>query len=404
MTKLKPNFQNARIDNVPEINLRGDIGSYDGNWIATQIKNAYNNDYEAAKKIRININSFGGSVMAGLTIITAMQLFKDAGGVIETVNECCADSTAGWIFAAGSKGNRKIMQFSSIYTHPPMFEDGRTISDLPEGSPDRQVLEDNFNKIINIFVPITGLSYNEVREMMIKETDLDADTAISNGLADKKILVKNSPTLKNSLTRPEIVNITSGLVFDIKEETKPSEGINNKREHMKKLAGLLNLNAEASDESLFAEMQKIINAKKKADSDLVAKQADFDRVNGELGTLKNQLQAQKDKNVLDYVAEVIKADGTKKDQKENLVNMAKSVGLDAFKEIMPIKKADGSAVIDKGIVEDPPAGSDAEAEAIKLGQEFKNMSLAKRNELKQSDAAKYATLMNAYDKNFNKLV
>ena len=398
--KKKPIFKNSRLDNTPEIDLRGDIGEYDGKWVANQIKNAYDTDYKAAKVIRININSFGGEIIPGLTILTAMQLFKNAGGIIETVNECCADSTAGWVFAAGTKGRRKIMQFSSIMTHPPMFEDGRTLADIPEGSPDFIALNSAFQKIIDIFVPITGLSQIEVREMMLKETDMDADAAILNGLADKKILISNAPALKNNLTRKEMVNVTSGLIFNVKKEiNKPVVAINSIK--MKKVAILLNLNSEASEEAIAKAVEAAMNARKTAEDALQVVNSKHEVMKAELTNLKIEVSANKDKAITNYIDEIIKADPTKKDSKENLVNMAKSVGLDAFKDVVSVK-AVKAAVIDQNI--DEQNNADEDVAGIALAKEFKALNHSAKQELKRVNSAKYQTLVDAYDKHAHKII
>lgn len=391
MSKQKIDFINGRIDGVREISLRGDINGYDGEYIANQIRNAYDYEYEGSKRIRIVINSFGGIVSSGLEIITAMQFFKDSGGIIETVNAGVADSTAGWIFAAGTKGERKIMQFASLFTHNPMFEDGRTINDLAPGTEEYEVLKNATDQIVDIFAPITGKSESFIRELMANNTDMSADEAVHNGFADKKVLVSNAPTLKNGLSRTEIFNVTNGLVLN---EIKIKK--------MGKLAGLLNLNAEANEAAMVSEVEKIVNAKNQAETDLVNKSADFDRVNAELTDAKAKLAELENKGIENYVDALIASDASKKDQKDNLINMAKAVGLDCFKETMPVKEVVNGAKIDAGI-EEEDQGDEADKE-LKNAKEFKAMTLNERKALKASDHSKYQALVNAYDKNYAKLM
>ena len=168
MNKIKAKITNNRLDGFSEIKIIGDIGAYDGSYLAGQIDNLTDRGSypDASKNLRIRINSFGGDVRSGFSIVSAMQRFMDAGGVIETVNEGCADSSAGWIAACGTRGRRRVMQFASGFLHAPEFADGRKISELLEGTPEHAVLKDHLDKLVNIFVSATDKPYTRIKELM----------------------------------------------------------------------------------------------------------------------------------------------------------------------------------------------------------------------------------------------
>jgi len=169
---------------------------------------------------------------------------------------------------------------------------------------------------------------------------------------------------------------------------------------MGKVADLLNLNKEASEEAIFAAVQKVVNAKEKAENDLQNKQVELDQVNAELATAKEDLANIKYEAITAYVEELIVNDASNADQKDNLILMAKAVGLENFKKTNPVKVATGAS-IDEGIEEEGQEVADVE---LKNAKEFKSMTFAAREELKNSDPAKYETLVNAYDLNMTKLI
>ena len=402
MDKIKAQIVNNRLDGFSEIKIIGDIGNYDGRYLAGQIDSLINReDYEAASKLRIRINSFGGDVMSAFSIVSSMQRFMDAGGVIETVNEGCADSSAGWIAACGTRGNRKVMQFSTGYFHPPSFADGRTLEDVPEGSEERAILLDNFDKLINIFVSATSKPYSRIKEIMENSTELDAKELVNEGFADERVEVNNAPKIKNGATRAQIVNLTDNIEFQVKEKT-PRSGKTNII-NMKKVNVILNLSPDASEDATMGEVNKIINARKKADSDLAEMTTKHDAAVLELANLKKAAKTAEEAEIVNYVDKLIELDARKKDQKESLLNMAKS-DFPTFQNIMPLTKAvvNGEA-IDTDIAPETEDQKDAKVKGIADATEFNNLSHAKREELKNSDSAKYKVLVNAYDKVYTEI-
>ena len=202
---------NNRLDQVPEISLVGNIGMFDAMFISEGINNLIlpgtEMDPQPARRLRIMINSFGGSVMQAFSIVTAMQNFINAGGEIETVNAGRADSAASWIFALGTRGQRKIMQFAGVFVHPPVLEDGTEIKDLPPGDQQRDEMENVYQKLIGIIVATTGKDAATVRRLMDNNTDMTAEQAISNGFADTLVRVNNAPRIRNNINRSTLVDI-----------------------------------------------------------------------------------------------------------------------------------------------------------------------------------------------------
>lgn len=396
MSKKTIEIVNSSLDGIPEISLRGMIDEYSDGSIAGAI------DACGGSRLRININSMGGSVNLGQEVIAAMQAYKNAGGIIETVNRGIAYSTAGWVFSAGSKGHRKMMPFASLMTHPPMFADGKTITDFQQGSEKWNILTDAMNKLIDIFAPITGRTKNAIKKFMMNSTIFDAKKAVKEGFADEVIEISNSVVLKNDLQPEEIINATEAIDYNIVNK-QPEPGINKNR-NMKEVAKLLNLNPDASEDSILQAVRDLQNRAKTSEADKEAADTKLEQVEAERDSIKNELSELKDAEVANYVEKYIGDNKERKDKRESLLNFAKA-DFEAFKLTCPV---DGEVVnvgapIDKGIKPEGP-GADDEEKGIEDGKKFFNMSIADRNKLKNENMGEYNRLVNAYDKYQTKIV
>lgn len=392
MSKQKVQIKNNVADGVPELMILGDICMYDAYNISESIGGLYKNVSNGSKKLRIRINSFGGSVRDALTIISAMNGFYRSGGEIETINEGCADSAAGWIFSFGTRGKRRIMPYASMFFHPPLLGDGTTITDLPENDPIRKELEGYFDILIDIFVAGTGLERTTIRTIMENETELKSDSIISNGFADIKEVLNNMPNIEN-LSRKEIVNTTSEFM----KNYKPDSGKTKNKVNMPKLADLLNLNSECSESAIEKAVQNLINDKNKFESDLTAANEKVTALEAENKKYKEDLENAKNQEILDYVEKLIENDKTKKDNKESLINLAKS-DFETFKNLCPLTPVKNKgANIEDGIEEE------GQEDGIKDAKEYQNLSQSEKIDLKNKDLAKYKRLANNYEKYYDKI-
>jgi ATP-dependent protease ClpP protease subunit len=127
--------------------------------------------------INVNINSGGGSVIDGLSILRSMQLFD---GIINTHVEGVAASIAG-VLAMGGK-TRSIVDFGRIMIHDPSFSGNEALDEKQQKAVDavRQML-------IVIFDKNTTMTTDEISSIMTAETWFDAAESLSRGLVDKVI-------------------------------------------------------------------------------------------------------------------------------------------------------------------------------------------------------------------------
>ncbi len=247
---------------IPELTIHGIIDFDTANRVV-----AFLNYFKEEKQhVRFRINSLGGSVFAGQQIMSAMQNFYSFGLNIAGVNEGVCDSTAAWIFAMCTKGQRFTMPYGSAIIHNPHF--------VGEGG-DLERLEAARTEINTMLQAGTGLSEAKVKELMDSNVNLKPDQLIKLGFADKILKITNAPTLAANLTRQEIFNLT----------------INHKLNTMQKLAEVYNLAPEAS-EAAFVEVAKSDKQKIEALSNAV-KQLESEKTEKatQISELENKVKA-----------------------------------------------------------------------------------------------------------------
>lgn len=375
MEKFKPNIVNNVKDGYTEIKLKGDIGGYDAIYISEQINAC------TTKKIRFSINSFGGNVLDAFEIVSAMVNFMNAGGIIETINCGRADSCAGWIFACGSRGHRNVMQFAGGFFHAPLYEDGTTISMLSDSDPKKAMLNEYFDKLINIFVNATGRTYNAIRAIMINNTDMDAKSLKKEGFADNILFVDNEPKIKNELTPEQIVNFYDSANYQI---------ITKSNINTMGIAQMLNLNPEASQSAIEGEIAKTLTELKDLRNSVSAKDSELASLKAEKEALRNEVTNLKNAEIVAYVESLEIKDET---EKAGALQLAMT-NFAAFKKLNTVKSKEG-AIIDKGI--DPKGGENKNAE-LEDAKKFKEMPISDRTALRNSNYSQYIRLSSAYDK------
>lgn len=237
-------------DGEYEILMHGIVGSQiDGVKIANEI--AYLNA-SGAKKIIERINTIGGSVTSGFSIVSANLASRAR---IHTINEGVCDSIGAALLASGDV--RDTMEFGTGLVHN-VIADGVTleaIKDENERSNAKKVNE----SIINILTRKTGNSEDDLRAMMSKETRFSADELIANGFADNKIMIQGKkPELLENTTAEQYMNICKEFSANIGHNNKPkinSMSINK----------YLNLKPDATALDQEAAIKKLQNKAAKSD-------------------------------------------------------------------------------------------------------------------------------------------
>jgi ATP-dependent Clp protease, protease subunit len=133
---------------------------------------------EKGETIEVNIMSVGGSVVEGMAIYDTL---RNTGKKIITRALGQACSIASVIFMAGDE--REVGDNAEIMIHNALVGVCGNKHELSEFI-DR--LDGIDQKLINIYASRSSLNENQVRELLDKETFMDADEAVKNGFATSK--------------------------------------------------------------------------------------------------------------------------------------------------------------------------------------------------------------------------
>jgi len=186
------------------------------------------------KRIQIYINSEGGSVKQGFSIISAILNTKTP---IDTFVVGIAFSIAGIISLMGRK--REAMDYASLMFHNPYNSDG---------SEDKG-LEIFRKSLITAISSRTGLNESEVEKIMSETTFYTASEAEKKGLLT--VIPSDSVNKPRSLKKEDIQNFAKTVLNKLIDKPK--------KESMKVIAKALNLNPEASEEAILSAFNAIKN-------------------------------------------------------------------------------------------------------------------------------------------------
>lgn len=136
---------------------------------------------DPTKTISIWIDSPGGDILAGYSIIDTMKCIKNP---IQTVATGMVASMALSIFLNGDKGNRLVQEHAKLLAHQP--------SGGSHGQASQMEIDFNFIQGLKVeledmYVSLTKCTKKKIHEMMDRDTWMNADEAIKLGFADKKI-------------------------------------------------------------------------------------------------------------------------------------------------------------------------------------------------------------------------
>ena len=215
---------------VADVQLFGDIGNdINGNFFAQDIISMSQFGFN---EVRININSVGGSVFQGFSILNAINVLRSNGTKISTRLVGVADSMAGVILAFGDKGRRTASNSSSGVVHEPLFRNNETgelisLKDLPEGD-----LKDEatfmMNSLLDSLESSTGSSRKELRQVMSEGSRRTAQELKDLGFIDEVVKLSNEVDIdiKNK-TAIELMAAYSGILkFNNKKNHKKMELVN----------------------------------------------------------------------------------------------------------------------------------------------------------------------------------
>lgn len=212
---------------MPKINVKGPIIDNDDQWIydwfgidATSPKKVQDqlSNFKKNEDLEVEINSGGGSVFAGSEIYTILKDYK--GNVIVKIVGLAA-SAASVIAMAGDKV--LISPVGQLMIHNASGCFGGDYRDMEKGA---EILKNVNATISNAYKIKTGLSSEELLEMMNKETWLTPQKALDNKFVDEIMFtdgVKLVASINNGMLPQEVIN----KMRDKLKNELPQENINN---------------------------------------------------------------------------------------------------------------------------------------------------------------------------------
>jgi ATP-dependent Clp protease protease subunit len=353
--------KNISDDNkIVDFLLFGEIGrQVDGNYFAHEIRL-----FSDVEEIRININSVGGSIIQGNSIIAAMSIARSMGIKVTTINRGVADSMAGMILANGDRGSRIAMDFSTALVHEPLVVNSKTgkltrIDELEDGDVKEELLMFKKSLLIGLEAN-TGKSSEELDVIMSNDTRLTATEMEKNGFVDIIEMSNNRPKIKNSMSGIELMAACSDYN-------------NQKPKKMNLVTQLLNLNEDANEASIVAGIKDLQNKSERIDSlesKLKAMSEEAEEKEKEIEELKEEVKEAEQKEVENVVDSAIEAGKYSADARESLiVNASKDISMfKALTDSMKVAKVDVIEMINKGDQGD----NDKE---LRMAQDYRNADM-----------------------------
>ena len=314
------------------------------------------------KRIQIWINSIGGVVMDGYSIASAILKTKTP---VDTFNVGICASIAGVVFMCGR--NRVAMDYSLLMIHK------------PSGGNDDKVLELMQDSLVTMLTAKSGLTMDQVSELMNATSWINAKECLNMGFATE--IEETSKT--ETITATNYADIFTQANRITNKILKPT--INTKKS-MLKVTNKLGLNAEANEDSIVDAIEQMKNA------DLAEKEAlmaEMEQLTGAMTALKEkydalmaQMEADKEASEMEDATEMITnfaKMGRIKNDDDNLkmwVNLAKADfnGTKAIIENLPLNAT--APKIENKII-------DANAPVFKEGEDFMNFELKQINNKKK---------------------
>lgn len=271
----------------------GMMRGVNGNDFATEL--AYLESL-GKSKIEVHISSAGGSIIDGMVIYQAIKNCKTP---VDTICVGAAMSMAGVILQAGKE--RSMTSWARLMIHNPSGGDVKELQELKEA-------------IIDMMCPRSGLSEEEMSDLMDSTTWMNCNQALELKLIDKIAILTNDKEVSQAqMSAKHLMQIVNTLNTN----------------QMKGLGALLGLSDSATEKEFINAVKPLLTAKNEMD-DLANKKKEAedkckiaeDALNKAKSDLEDALNAKKELEDAANEAE----DKMKNTKAEDAVNLAITQG------------------------------------------------------------------------------
>ena len=255
------------------------------------------------KRIQVWINSVGGSVVDGYNIYNAILKSNTP---VDTYNVGICASMAGAIFMAGRK--RVMSDYAKLMMHP------------VQGG-DTKAYESFMSSISEMISAKSNLSVEEVANMMQSTTWLGADECMAKNLCTsiEKTTDSNKKYLPNETNL--LLEFSNKLIDDLFNN-------NNKKTNKKmiEVTNKLNLNADASEQSILDAINSLENAKNQAvtekemlQNELAELQTKQAEIESKLSVLESEKETLNEQIALNNATEMVNSFKNKLGEKTEVI-------------------------------------------------------------------------------------
>lgn len=372
-------------DGVYELLISGVVGEkVDGDQVAAEIK--FLNEI-GAKIIRERINSIGGQIINGMSIITANLESK---AEVHTINGGMAASTASAILATGTPGKRFGYSHSVAVIHDPSY--GEDTLETIKDEKLKSELQKYKDSILDIYVKNTKLTLLKASKMMTADTMLNAEQQKEYGLIDEIVPSKMKSVITKNMSYAEIMNVCSDknnfINIEIPKQKKMSD--------LTKFYGLVD---EADEAAILKKAQEdrskleLINNKVKS---LEKLQGEKD---AEISNLKEEVEKYRNEAIETVVDADIKAGKFLEENKDSVLANAKKIGLEAYTNFvknMPVKTVNVLEMVKNQASDE----GEKKSKEQKLGEEWQELIISNKAEaerIKNEEPARYEKMVEAWN-------
>ena len=193
--------------------------------VTDALKNANGED------ITLEINSPGGYIDAGSEIYTELMEYP---GTVNAKIVGYACSAASWIALAAD--HVVMSPTAQMMIHR---ASGGAIGNSSDMKSEYNALDQMDKSFVDLYAKRTGKSPEEIYQMMVDTTWMNAKTAVENGFADEVMFENKEPALVNAdgslSVKPEMINKIKNLLHrDVQKTNDVSKPIENKEKQPKK--------------------------------------------------------------------------------------------------------------------------------------------------------------------------
>ncbi|AKG67062.1 head maturation protease, ClpP-related [Lactobacillus helveticus] len=181
--------------------------------------------------ITLEINSPGGYIDAGSEIYTELMEYP---GTVNAKIVGYACSAASWIALAAD--HVVMSPTAQMMIHR---ASGGAIGNSSDMKSEYNALNQMDKSFVDLYAKRTGKSPEEIYQMMVDTTWMNAKTAVENGFADEVMFENKEPALVNAdgslSVKPEMINKIKNLIHrDVQKTNDVSKPIENKEKQPKK--------------------------------------------------------------------------------------------------------------------------------------------------------------------------